>query len=167
MLSETLTFAPYRSLLDRRILPAIGSKPLARLKACDIGRGTPHYDSLVSPVRQDHVGWGEAAILDRQWRVDAKPGRYKTQVPQDSSNCYWERLKDDRGGFDSIIANDKVNPGARVSITVRSGEFFKLKRLRHLDEGLTIPSARPLRRRLHWSEQNKEIIFCAGDSGSC
>jgi hypothetical protein len=27
--------------------------------------------------------------------------------------------------MDSIIANDNVNPGARASITVKSGEFFK------------------------------------------
>ena len=56
--------------------------------------------------------------------VDAEPGRYKTRVPDDSSGCYWERLKDDRGGLDSIIANDNVNAGARVSITVKDGEFF-------------------------------------------
>ena len=57
--------------------------------------------------------------------VDAQPGRYKTTVPQDSSGCYWERTKDDSGDTDSIIANDTVNPGARASITVNSGEFFK------------------------------------------
>jgi hypothetical protein len=57
--------------------------------------------------------------------VDAEPGRYKTTVPEDSSNCYWARMKDDRGGLDSIIANDNVSPGARASVTVKSGEFFK------------------------------------------
>jgi hypothetical protein len=58
--------------------------------------------------------------------VDAKPGRYKTRVPEDS-DCYWERLKDDRGGFNSIIANDNVNPGARASVTVKRGEFINSK----------------------------------------
>jgi hypothetical protein len=57
--------------------------------------------------------------------VDAKPGRYKTRVPEDSDGCYWERTKDDSGDLDSIIANDNVNPGARASISVKSGEFFK------------------------------------------
>ena len=33
-------------------------------------------------------------------------------------------MMDDRGGLNSIIANDNVNPGARVSITVKRGEFF-------------------------------------------
>ena len=33
-------------------------------------------------------------------------------------------MKDDSGELDSIIANDNVNPGARVSITVKRGEFF-------------------------------------------
>jgi hypothetical protein len=57
--------------------------------------------------------------------VDAKPGRYKTQVSESSPGCYWARMKDDSGGLNSIIANDNVNPGARVSITVKQGEFFK------------------------------------------
>lgn len=56
--------------------------------------------------------------------VDAQAGRYKTVVPSDSSNCYWERLKDDRGGLNSIIANENLDAGARASITVRKGEFF-------------------------------------------
>jgi hypothetical protein len=56
--------------------------------------------------------------------VDAKPGRYKTRVPQDSPVCYWEKLKDDSGEFDSVIANGEVNAGGRVSITVKRGEFF-------------------------------------------
>jgi len=56
--------------------------------------------------------------------VDAKPGRYKTQVPEDSSGCYWERTKDDSGDFDSIIANGDVNAGGRASIRVKRGEFF-------------------------------------------
>jgi hypothetical protein len=56
--------------------------------------------------------------------VDAKPGRYKTRVPQDSAGCYWEKMKDDSGGFNSLIANGEVNPGGRVSITLKRGEFF-------------------------------------------
>lgn len=56
--------------------------------------------------------------------VDAKPGRYKTRVPQDSSGCYWEKMKDDSGRFNSLIANGEVNPGGRVSITLKRGEFF-------------------------------------------
>jgi hypothetical protein len=56
--------------------------------------------------------------------VDANPGRYKTRVPQDSPVCYWEKMKDDSGGFNSLIANGEVNAGGRVSITVKRGEFF-------------------------------------------
>lgn len=57
--------------------------------------------------------------------VDAPAGRYKTTVPDSSSNCYWERDKDDKGGFSSIISNDNLDPGARGSVTVRAGQFFK------------------------------------------
>jgi len=56
--------------------------------------------------------------------VDAKPGRYKTRVPEDSSGCYWEKLKDDSGGLNSVIANGEVNAGGRVSITLKHGQFF-------------------------------------------
>lgn len=56
--------------------------------------------------------------------VDAQAGRYKTIVPDDSVGCYWERLKDDKGGLNSIIANDNVNPGGRASVTLKKGEFF-------------------------------------------
>ena len=56
--------------------------------------------------------------------VDAKPGRYKTRVPEDSSGCYWEKAKDDSGEFDSLIANGEVNAGGRQSITLKRGQFF-------------------------------------------
>jgi hypothetical protein len=56
--------------------------------------------------------------------VDAKSGRYKTRVPEDSSGCYWERAKDDSGDFDSIIANADLNAGALASVTLKSGDFF-------------------------------------------
>lgn len=56
--------------------------------------------------------------------VDVDAGRYKTTVPGDSLNCYWERTKDDSGDFGSIIANDNADPGARVSVTIKRGEFF-------------------------------------------
>jgi hypothetical protein len=73
--------------------------------------------------------------------VDAKPGRYKTRVPEDSPVCYWEKLKDDSGEFDSVIANGEVNAGGRVSITVKRGEFFLSEGLRHLDDDLTSPAS--------------------------
>ena len=79
----------------------------------------PEAKKTSEPVAESTMGEGTYQI-----GVDAKPGRYKTQVPQDSGNCYWARMKDDRGGLDSIIANDNVNAGARVSITVKQGEFF-------------------------------------------
>jgi hypothetical protein len=56
--------------------------------------------------------------------VDAKQGRYKTRVPEDSSGCYWEKVKDDSGTLSSVIANGEVNAGGRVSITLKRGQFF-------------------------------------------
>ena len=56
--------------------------------------------------------------------VDAKSGRYKTRVPEDSPGCYWERTTDDSGDYDSIIANADLNPGALASVTLKSGDFF-------------------------------------------
>ena len=98
---------------------AIASKP-AEAKSAPSASKAPEAKKTTEPVAESTIGEGTYEI-----GVDAKPGRYKTTVPQNSSGCYWERTKDDSGDMDSIIANDNVNPGARASITVNSGEFFK------------------------------------------
>jgi hypothetical protein len=98
---------------------ATASKP-AEAKSAPSASKTPEAKKTTEPVAESTIGEGTYQI-----GVDAQPGRYKTQVPQNSSGCYWERTKDDSGDMDSIIANDSVNPGARASITVNRGEFFK------------------------------------------
>jgi hypothetical protein len=98
---------------------ATASKP-AEAKAAPSASKAPEAKKTTEPVADSTMGEGTYQI-----GVDAKPGRYKTQVPQDSANCYWQRTTDDSGDMDSIIANDNLNPGARASITVNSGEFFK------------------------------------------
>jgi hypothetical protein len=98
---------------------ATASKP-AEAKSAPSASKAPEAKKTTEPVAESTIGEGTYQI-----GVDAKPGRYKTTVPQNSSGCYWERTKDDSGDMDSIIANDTVNPGARASITVNSGEFFK------------------------------------------
>ncbi|MCX5287097.1 MULTISPECIES: hypothetical protein [unclassified Streptomyces] len=49
---------------------------------------------------------------------DIRPGTYRTAGPADSSlpNCYWERDKDAKGEFSSIIANGNPNGSAVVSV---------------------------------------------------
>jgi hypothetical protein len=96
------------------------TEPTATVTTTETAKA-PATEKTTKPQSESTMGEGTYEI-----GVDAKPGRYKTRVPEDS-NCYWERLKDDRGGFNSIIANDNVNPGARVSITVKRGEFFNSK----------------------------------------
>jgi hypothetical protein len=98
---------------------ATASKP-AEAKSAPSASKAPEAKKTTEPVAESTMGEGTYQI-----GVDAKPGRYKTQVPQDSANCYWQRTMDDSGDMDSIIANDNLNPGARASITVNSGEFFK------------------------------------------
>ena len=98
---------------------ATASKP-AEAKSAPSASKAPEAKKTTEPVADSTMGEGTYQI-----GVDAKPGRYKTQVPQDSANCYWQRTKNDSGDMDSIIANDNLNPGARASITVNSGEFFK------------------------------------------
>lgn len=71
----------------------------------------------------------ESSVLgDGIWEVgvDVKAGRWKTIVPDDSRNCYWARHSDDSGEFESIISNGNADTGARVSITIKSGEFLEL-----------------------------------------
>lgn len=63
-------------------------------------------------------------ISEGTWDVgsEVKPGTYVGTVPDDSSNCYWARLRNFDGGMNSIIANDNASPGERVRIAVRSSD---------------------------------------------
>lgn len=59
--------------------------------------------------------------------VDVKAGQWKSVVPEDSPGCYWARLRNDSGDFDSIITNENVDPGGRVSVTIKkSDKFFEI-----------------------------------------
>jgi hypothetical protein len=58
-------------------------------------------------------------ISDGTWVVgkEVKPGTYR--APDAGSDCYWERVKDFRGGLNSIIANDNgIGDGAPLLITI-------------------------------------------------
>lgn len=51
---------------------------------------------------------------------DIKPGTYRSV---DNDGCYWERMKDLEGGFDSIIANDNVDGQGVVTIAPSDAGF--------------------------------------------
>jgi hypothetical protein len=65
-----------------------------------------------------------SALADGVWVVgtDVKPGRYYATVPADAVACYWARLKDTDGSFESIIANSVVQTG-RAVITIKRTDF--------------------------------------------
>jgi hypothetical protein len=67
----------------------------------------------------------KTSFADGIWEVnvDIAPGRYKTVVPASSSNCYWERQRDDTGGLNSILANDNHDPGESVTVTIAKTDF--------------------------------------------
>jgi hypothetical protein len=52
---------------------------------------------------------------------DIPPGRYKAKA--DGDNCYWARLKDDSGDFESIIANNNTAGSSTVTIKKSDGAF--------------------------------------------
>lgn len=54
--------------------------------------------------------------------IDIAPGTYAVTVPDDSSGCYWERMRNLAGGFDAILANDNVDAGARATATIKSSD---------------------------------------------
>lgn len=63
------------------------------------------------------------AFADGTYQIGAgaglvPPGTYKTTVPADSSNCYWERQKSFGGGVDAIIANGNQGAGEPVIVTI-------------------------------------------------
>lgn len=56
--------------------------------------------------------------------VDIQPGRYKVTVPDDAILCSYQRLKDDTGDAESIIAIDVKKPGAKASVTIKKSDGF-------------------------------------------
>jgi hypothetical protein len=50
------------------------------------------------------------------------PGKYKTIVPSDSRNCYWERQKGLSGTLDDITANDNLKPGSPVIVQITTAD---------------------------------------------
>jgi hypothetical protein len=106
---------------------ATTAEPNATVTATETAEAKPAPTASKAPTTRNATEpKAESTMAEGTYEigVDAKPGRYKTRVPEDSSGCYWERLKDDRGGLDSVIANGIVNAGGRVSITVKRGEFL-------------------------------------------
>ena len=58
-----------------------------------------------------------------------KSGTYRTVVPKDSFNCYYERLKDASGAFESIIANNNGSAGSQQIVEIKATDkFFKTER---------------------------------------
>ena len=50
---------------------------------------------------------------------EIEAGTYVTVAP---NHCYWERLKDFDGEFDSIIANDNLDEGAKGRVNVKKSD---------------------------------------------
>lgn len=65
-----------------------------------------------------------AGIGEGTWIVgqDIEPGRYQASAGSDGY-CYWARLKDDTGDFDSILANDATSGRASVTLKASDGAF--------------------------------------------
>lgn len=51
---------------------------------------------------------------------DIRSGQWKAQVPADSLGCYWERMKNTDGDFDSILANETVDAGGQAVVTIKA-----------------------------------------------
>lgn len=89
------------------------------LSAAPISTKPPATKAPVKPAVATSIG-------DGTWQVgtDMQVGTYVGTVPADSTGCYWERDKNADGSFDSIIANDNVNPGGRVILSVTKATKF-------------------------------------------
>jgi hypothetical protein len=53
---------------------------------------------------------------------EIQPGRYQAMADENGL-CYWARLEDDTGDFDSIIANNGTSGHASVTIKPSDGAF--------------------------------------------
>jgi hypothetical protein len=108
------------------------SKPLATLETIKYDNGvgdeavwdpdhlsdepvTRHQDER--PPAPNGIGEGTYIVGD-----DIQPGRYQAAAGPDGY-CYWARLKDDSGDFDSIIASNTTSGRASVTISASDGAF--------------------------------------------
>lgn len=55
--------------------------------------------------------------------VDIQPGKYKTTGPNSGGSCYWARLKNTDGTFDSIISNGNTEGPTTVTIGAKDAAF--------------------------------------------
>ncbi|MET8152732.1 hypothetical protein ACIBSW_20965 [Actinoplanes sp. NPDC049668] len=78
-------------------------------------------EAVPSPTKPKPAPPPVQTVGDGTWLVpaDVKPGNYAVTVPEDSTGCYWQRSKNAEGDLDAILANDNVNAGAHVVLTIR------------------------------------------------
>jgi hypothetical protein len=67
------------------------------------------------------------SFKDGTYEVGTAPGyvsagKYRTTVPTDPGNCYWERLRGLSGQFTDIIANGNHDPGTPVIVTIAASD---------------------------------------------
>ena len=87
------------------------------------------------PKKQDQPKVAADTINDGTHNVgvDVKAGKYKTSVPE-GEFCYWERIRGD--DISDSTSTYKEGP-ARLSVTLKKGDVFRDRGLRHVEEGLT------------------------------
>lgn len=77
-----------------------------------------HASQPVTPAVASGFGEGMFSV-----GTDIAPGTYRTSGPAGRLDCYWERLKDTRGGTDSIIANYLGRGSSTVTIDKSDAAF--------------------------------------------
>lgn len=84
----------------------------------------PTAQSSEEPAAEPSSKPAGRTINDGTWVVndEIKPGIYR--APDPGGNCYWERLKDFTGGFNSIIANGNAVGGPIVVEIEKSDKGF-------------------------------------------
>jgi hypothetical protein len=85
--------------------------------------------TTASPVRRSQQAKpvGVSRFTDGTYLVGGaiKPGGYTTQGSSDGKGCYWARLRDTDGAFDSVITSGNITAGTTVAIE-RSDAAFEL-----------------------------------------
>lgn len=104
-----------RGKLDTvRYANGIGDK--AVWDAANLGQKPTTSHARPGPSAKAAIGEGTFIVGE-----DIQPGRYKARAKD--GFCYWARLKDDSGDFDSIIANNTTSGQASVTIKKSDGAF--------------------------------------------
>ena len=100
---------------------SIGGPIIIRIEKSDRGVSADGCgdwsDDIETPITQSRTAFSDGTYIVG---VDISPGTYRVDA---DNGCYWERLRDFSGDFNSIIANDNTKGATIVKVAAADAGF--------------------------------------------